>query len=94
MRRAKDCPIVLLRRLACMRCTLRRSGTGRVRPNIEEDVFCGLYPFEQDTDEERLFNALYDQILSGHICSVNELRRLDSAFDSLSTRACLSLLLL
>ena len=55
---------------------------------------CGIYPFEPDTDEERLFDALYDRILCGQIRSVNELRRLDRAFDALPTRACLSLLLL
>lgn len=93
MRRARDPPRTLLRRLARMRCTLRRCGH-RVRPDIDDDVMCGIYPFEPDTDEERLFDALYDRILCGQIRSVNELRRLDRAFDALPTRACLSLLLL
>lgn len=92
MRRANDSPVVLLRRLARMRCVLRRCGH-RVRPDIDECVLSGEYPFESGTDEERLFDALYDQILSGSIRSVFELGRLDRAFDTLPTRACLSLLL-
>lgn len=92
MRRAIDPPDVLLYRLARMRCTLRRCGQ-RLRPDIDSHVLCGIYPFEPDTAEERLFDELYDRILSGRIRSVNELQRLDRTFDALTTRACLSLLL-
>jgi hypothetical protein len=95
MRRAKkvDPPHVLLHRLARMRCTLRRCGQ-RLRPEIQDAVLCGIYPFDEGTDEHRLFDELYDRILSGRIRSKFELHCLDRAFDALSTRKCLDLLLL
>jgi hypothetical protein len=76
-----------------MRCTLRRCGQ-RLRPPIHDTVLCGIYPFEEGTAEQDLFDELYDRILSGRIRSKFELYRLDRAFDALSTHKCLDLLLL
>jgi hypothetical protein len=95
MRRARkvDPPHVLLHLLAQMRCTMRRCGQ-RLRPPIRDSVLCGIYPFDEGTEEHRLFDELYDQILCGKIRSRFELYRLDRTFDALSTRKCLDLLLL
>ena len=95
MRRVRkvDPPHILLHRLACMRCTLRRCGE-RLRPPIQDSVLCGIYPFDEGTDEHVLFDELYDRILCGRIRSKFELSRLDRTFDALSTRKCIQYLLL